>query len=341
MRKKVVILIIVMLLGACLAPFAIASNTCFAEDIDPVGVNSATFYVNTENGGDVLVTLAVENHQSEPIDVEFSDWSKYTYPDSTQTWIEPEWLVSIDPSSITLPVGGQTIANVLYHIPEDAAEIKYITWVKVKVGEWQKPITIIIRKGEAIEEVDFAVSPSYFKVSVKTGATKTYSNWQDIMVINKAGSELLAYATAERKDAPLEITAESSIKHTEEEIGDIYQNISTEQAQQWFETNYTEENPFTIPASGKKGLPWGLEIPNSVKNGKYVFGIRIASANHTNSMLNINYKVWVLLDINRTESSGLSIAVWMWILAGISAGIIGVIIVTEIRRRVNFKFSRA
>lgn len=338
MRKKIAILIVVILIGVGLTPFAISSNACFADE-DSVGTNASTFYLNTENGGELLINLVIENRLNRPIDVDIANWHNYAHPDETQTWIEPEWLKSITPESITLPIGGQTIANIVYDIPEEAPEVKYITWIKIDTQDWEKPITVIIRKGEAAKDIEFAVSPSYFKVSVKTGATKTYTNWQDITVINKCGSELLAYPIAEGKVEPLEITASSSIKHTSEEVGTVYQNIPTKQAQEWFDTNHTKDNPLAVGANSRKGLPWGLEIPNDIKNGHYVFGIRIASANEKANSININYVVWVLLDIDRTKSNS-SLPSWLWIFLGLGGGIVGVIAITEVRRRVNFRFAR-
>lgn len=331
--KKLTIIVLILVLSICLVP-----SSSLAEG-DPVGVSSSIFYLDTENGGEVLINLAIENKLNESIEVEVSDWHDYTYPDSTQQWINPKWLVSVEPNTFDLPVGGQGIANILFDIPEDADEVKYITWIKVTVGGWQKPVTVIIRKGEASEAIDFSVSPSYFKILVQRGTgTTQYINWSPIVVKNKCKNEILTYASAEDRTEPLEITAGSSIQHTNAEIGTVYENIRNSEAQEWFGTSYTRENPLPIEGYVKGNLSWSLDVPEDVKDGKYVFGVRVEAIQFegSTSNININYVIWMLVDVNRVENgNNNSDNSFMWWLVYIGGGIIGLLILNEIRLRVK------
>jgi len=211
MRKILITVVLIATLGVCLVPIGVSADVS-----DPVGTSASTFYLDTSTGGEVLVNLGIENVTDHPVVVKVENWYNYTYPSSDQSWIDPEWCVEIEPNEATLPVGGQMIANILYDIPEDAEEIKYITWIRVDVAGWQKPITVIIRKGAASEAVEFSVYPAYYRLLADTyGAHVTvgsYHGENQLTVKNKAKNELSAYALIEDRGEPLILDEDSSIK---------------------------------------------------------------------------------------------------------------------------------
>ncbi len=301
--KKLLPLVVMMFLAIWAFPIIPVSAI-----EDPIGVNSSLFHVDTEQGGELVVNIAIENKLGSQIEVTVSSWYNYTYPDEGESWIEPSWVTNIIPSTQILPIGGQMITNVQFTIPADANETQYKTWIKIAVGGWEKPITVVIRKGRAIQVIDFSVSPSYYRMSVVgfpahidvVDASDNQS--PPIGVKSKCGMMIGAYATAESPDKSIEITESSSIKHTPEEVGIIFNPVPTEDAQQWFSTPYNQNSPLSIKGYSTGYITWSLSVPDNVSDGYYAIAVRVQPTQSSGSIVK-NYVIWMLLDVDRTDAS--------------------------------------
>jgi hypothetical protein len=299
-----------LLLVAILVAILIVPVLSVSAIDDPVGVNSSLFYIDTKEGGEAVINLTIENKTSGEIEVKISSWWNYTHPDADEEWIDPLWVTAIIPQVQVLPVKGQMISNIQFTVPADAAEVRYKTWIRVAVNGWEKPITVVIRKGKAIAVIDFAVSPFFHRMSV-TGypgyidmTTIEAGDLQPIIwVRNKSSISLAAYATAESPDKDIEITQDSSITHTAEEVGTIYKVVPTAQSQEWFQTQYTLESPLPVKGYDTGLLYWSLSVPDEVVDGHYAMGVRV-QLTESSSMLVKDYVVWLLLDVEREQVGG-------------------------------------
>lgn len=314
---KLIFLVIALVLVGLLLP--IGSVQAIS---DPIGVSSTIFYIDTKEGGEALIKLGVDNVTTEPIEVKVSLWNKFTYPDTGTQWIDSSWCSSISPDTQILPVGGGMISNIQFSIPADAPEVKYITWIKVAVGGFEKPITVIIRKGAAIQKIDFSVGPAYYRMLADRYPAHIdvdgLGGTNPIGVRNKSSVPLSVYAIAEKANEDITITESSSIEHTEEEVGTVYESISAETAQDWFSTDYTLDSPLSVDGFNRADLTWSLDIPDSVANGHYVLGVRIAPAEGGSGLIVTNYLVLVLVDVQREHGGGWLGNNWMYLVAGLA-----------------------
>jgi len=339
--RNITIVILATILVVCLFPVGV-----LADIEDPIGVNTDAFYINTENGGEAVITLSITNKLEKGINIEVSDWHDYTSTGEKETSVNPEWITSISPDSQLVPQNGAMTTNIVFNIPEEAEEVRYKTWLKIKVldypqegGYWEKPITVIIRKGQAIDEVDFSVTPAYYRMSVNeynahitvdTSGSNEFTSYTPIKVRNKCGIDVSAYATAEDKGSPLVISETSAIDHTASEIGLAYENISTLTAQEWFSTPYTKDNPLVVNPQRTESLEWSINIPDDLENGHYVFGVRIASTNNADNMVNINYVIWMLLDVERGSQQ---LSTFWWVVIGTIVILTGIYVMRKVKER--------
>jgi len=350
MKRRIIILATIIIISLCLTPFAISSGACFADIVDPVGVSSSLFNINTENGGETVITLTISNKLNEELNIKVSLWNDYTNMGEGETNINPDWVKSISPSEQLVPAKGGMTTNITFDIPIQAEELKYKTWLKVKVldypeegGYWEKPITVIIRKGEAAEEIDFGVTPAYYRllvnskdahITVDQSGSNQYTNFTPIVVKNKCGTTIEVYANAEDRNKDLVIDDTSAIKHTISEVGTVYKHINEDTAKSWFSSPYTMESPLLVSSQQKGNLTWSLDIPDNIVDGHYVFGVRVAPTENAGNTININYMVWILLDVERGNTSD-NISISWWIAIGIVGTILAIYIVQKVRYRIN------
>jgi len=352
-NKVMIITLAILFITIELIPLKVS-----ADISDPIGTSQNIFYIDTKTGGESVITLTIDNLLDQSVPIEVVNWYDYTNMGEGETSINPEWVTDIDPDYQTVPNDGAMTSNITINIPDDAEEVKYKSWIKVKVydypdigGYWEKPITVIIRKGKAIQEVEFGVTPSYYRMLANTSSAYISVDSTDdipLTINNKSGIGVNYCATAEARSSDIIVDANSSIKVSDTDIntyatidkntGDwtiAYKAIKDDEAKSWFSTAYTWDNPLYVEARTKGNLVWSLKIPDSLDNGHYVFGVRVAPLESSGNNVVTNYVVWILLDVDRDQHFKFN---YYWLLCLLIIPFIIVLIRSKKRKtRRNFK----
>ena len=309
--RKIIAGIVCVCVLMTLAPVVVSAD---AED--PFLVDRSLRFIDCPVAGTYSLEIIIHNKSGqEKIFGVSGDWWQYTYPGEGSEWIDPSWITSIIPESQILPVNGKMIVNVSYTIPESAMNKQFKTWLRVydEPNSLDKPITIMIRTGDQIPTYRFASSPAFYRLRVYgRGASIVVDDAQDkgappISVRSECAAPMGVCVSAETPGKDIVISADSEITHSDDEIGLVFQGLSTEVARLWFTSGYTFDNPLVVPGFGIGFLTWRLEIPDDVPNGHYAMGLRVEGAEAGGGVVvGINHVIWLLVEVDRDTAPVLS-----------------------------------
>jgi hypothetical protein len=356
--RKIAILLVLL---ACLIPFSVRAEN------DPFNVNASLFYADfPSSGGTGYVDIYVQNTQPFDQTITVSPWIEYTYPDEEATggWIQPEWMPSVTPSELTLAPNQSALFSVAFSIPATAPELVYKTWVKVSNGEVNKPITVWVRKGEAVPSYSFSLlagSGAYIckvsgygasaivdeaggvvhpigirskcKVATKFQAILQYPAWMDKATKEEVNDDAI---TQERVDDP-----DSAIFYgKQEEVGNVYKALPIDAG--WI-TLGTERNrcdatdPLIIKGYETGYIPWSLTIPDSAKDGCYWAWVHVLPAEPVTQFgtgVGIDYISKIYIEIDRSNAPLWKSYIWIIGMLGVCVvGGIGWWGIGKIRKR--------
>lgn len=342
MRKIALLLILV----ACLIPLNVHGEN------DPFNVNASLFYADfPSSGGTGYVDIYVQNTQTTSQTITVSPWIQYTFPDAEATggWIQPEWIPSITPNELLLSPSQSALFSVRFTIPPNAPEKVFKTWIKVSNGTVDKPITIWVRKGEAVPSYDFSLTSgsgayickvtgygasavvdgpigevhpigirSKCAVPTKFQAFLMYPAWIDKDTQKVVNDDVI---TQERVND----NTSSIFYGKQEEVGNVYKALAVDAG--WItlgtERNAcTQADPLIVEAYSTGFIPWSLTIPDSVKDGGYWAWVKITPAepmSPTGTGVSIDYisKIYIQVDRDQNKGSLSSVIVSGIILGGL------------------------
>lgn len=328
--------VVCVIMAILLASFVLSVNGAG----DEFSVSSSKFYVDiVSGGGSRAFELYVTNKGSSVKTITVSVWDKYAYPEEGSQWADPTWISDINPSFIELQPGQSLLSNVVVTIPEELADGKYVTWLKVRddPNTLDKPITIIIRKGSAVPVYKYGISPSSYRLLV-TGkpATALVDDPNDksippLTVLSESGTETTYVAVAESTGRDITISKDSGIPHTEDEVGKTFKSLSNAQSSSWFKAyalvgswNSDEiwvgekakgtmmTSPLRVSPYGTGYIGWEITVPDDIPDGRYCMAVRLRPAEKLEgaSYVGIEYLSYLLITVDRSGSSGLSFSMW-------------------------------
>lgn len=336
--KRITIAILIAAAMLCTIPvFSQAAS-------DPVNVSTAKIWMDIRDNGPCTAELYIQSVSTETIEVSVSSWWNYIQPEADAQWIDPAWLTRISPETQTLKPNEKMLVNVEVTLPDSAAEVKYQAWVRVAVGEWEKPITINIRKGAAIPEYKYGISPGYFALlATGPGAKQTVDagDIQAIVVTSQCSADtvfmmspesecedfVVSFDQVEGKDEKGNYKS-AMFGGKQEFLGTQWTGLSEEEIGNWFEATATAESPLRVLPYSVGRIGWILSVPNSAEDGNYWFWVRLSPAEPNPAMIGTEYLVKFFVTVERAPKAGISSMFWYMITGTGALAILGMIVLS-------------
>lgn len=299
--------------------------------VDPVNVSAAKVWMDIRVPGPCTAELYIQSVSTETVEVNVSSWWNYIQPEPDSRWIDPSWLSRISPESQELKPGEKMLVNIEVTVPSSAPDVKYQAWVRIAVGDWEKPITLNIRKGAAIPDYKYAISPA-FKALLAYGPgakmTVEAADLDAIVVTSQCSADTVFMVEPEAGCLPFTVSEEQVSSKDEkgnytsamfggkpEWLGSKWQGLSVEEIALWFTTTATEEHPLRIGPYTTGRIGWSLTVPDKTEDGNYWFWVRLQPAEPNPAFMGTEYLIKFFVTVKRQPQEGA--AVWPWIMGAI------------------------
>lgn len=345
------IVLILGLIGILFGMFGLAGEV--SAD-DPFLTSQSLYFADFPKGGSVILEEYLNNVTPKPQTITIMPWYEngqwYANAFDEDKWMDVSWISNITPTEVQLPGGNKALINITLTLPDGVPDGKYVGWLKISDGVYNKPVSLVIRVGSAIPTYEFKINRgSYYRlfvdgmpayIDVNTGEDFTP------IEIKSTSSAQTVYQARVFEMGDRTISADSAVVHSPDEVGQVFTEIPIEDSSQWLTLSCknggvgaacTVSDPIILEPFGSANIYWKLELPDTLKDGHYVINIRISpAAGVEGTNITCDYAIPFLIDVHRAPHL-FKWQIWMTALAAAvvcSLGV-GIMVVLEKRKQAS------